>query len=70
MDRSLKILKFTLPETNIALENWPPQKGKCVSTIDFQGLWEGTPPKTNISPENGWLEHYFALRTVPFQRTF
>ena len=32
VDRSLKILKFTLPETNIAFENWPPQKGKCVST--------------------------------------
>ena len=29
-----------------------------------------TPPKTNMSPENQWLEDAFPLQIVPFKRTF
>ena len=29
----------------------------------------GTPPKTNMSPENQWLEDVFPIETVPLQGT-
>ena len=39
--------------------------------ILFGGIWtislEGTLPKTNIAPENGWLEYKFSSGMVYFQ---
>ena len=29
-----------------------------------------TPPKTNMSPENQWLEDVFPIQIVPFKVTF
>ena len=41
------------------------QNGVCVEEDIFSFL--GTLPKTNIAPENGWLEDYFPFGMAYFQ---
>ena len=34
--------------------------------LDFKLFYKGTPRKTNMSPENQWLEDAFPIEIVPF----
>ena len=42
-----------------------------IKMVDFPwrtvSLQEGTIPKTNIAPTNGWLEYYFPIGEAYFQ---
>ena len=56
---------------NICECSWTCQVYKCPGIVPRRWFLRAfTPPKTNMSPENQWLEDVFPIKIVPFKGTF
>ena len=58
---------------NICIYTYTPWKSttikKLVVPSGWWSIYNDTPPKTNIAPEESWLEDYSAFEMAPLQRT-
>ena len=61
-------VRFTMQDFREAVVMYTRSEKKHIED-ELRGKWKITPLKTNMSPEERWLEDYLAFEMVPFQVT-